>query len=174
MRARRLGSAAHLRVRLGIGLRLLSGNTTPDRALEEGCESQAQGGHFEEAMQLAIRSLRTRVQLRSKGHQDVIESYIQVARLFENMENLTDAITNFEKALVSLKKLKGDEASAHKVQVLTKRVLHLGVRNQTLSMRTMLQTKMLSIPPWRLAVKPLRSSWPTSSSCCTSPPQALI
>jgi len=109
-------------------------------------EVEAQGGHFEEAMQLAIRSLRTRVQLRSKGHQDVIESYIQVARLFENMENLTDAITNFEKALVSLKKLKGDEASAHKVQVLTKRVLHLGVRNQTLSMRTMLQTKMLEHP----------------------------
>ncbi|GMH87462.1 hypothetical protein TL16_g10864 [Triparma laevis f. inornata] len=109
-------------------------------------EVEAQGGKMEDAMQLAIKALRVRVQLRSKGHQDVIESYIQVARIFENMEHIEDAVTNYEKALNSLKKIKGDEKSARMVQLLTRKVLSLEVRNQTLSMKTFLQTKMLDHP----------------------------
>ncbi|GMH80892.1 hypothetical protein TrST_g10829 [Triparma strigata] len=109
-------------------------------------EVEAQGGRMDDAMQLAIKALRVRVQLRSKGHQDVIESYVQVARIFENMEHIEDAIINYEKALNSLKKIKGDEDSARMVQILTRKVLSLEVRNQTLSMKAFLQTKMLDHP----------------------------
>lgn len=109
-------------------------------------EVMAQSGKFDEAMQYASKAIRTRVEFRSKGHPDVIESYVQVARLYENMGNIVEGIRNYEKALASLKKNKGDKDSAKKVQRLSRKVLSLEVRNQPLSMRTMLQTAILKHP----------------------------
>ena len=109
-------------------------------------EVLAQGGRFKEAMQYASKAMRMRIQYQEEEEPDVIECYVQVARLHENLGDGLEAVRNYEKALASLKKNTGDKDSVKKVQRLSRKVLSLEVRNQPLGMRTMLQTVMLKHP----------------------------
>jgi tetratricopeptide (TPR) repeat protein len=103
-------------------------------------EVTAQNGKFEDAMVSAAKALESRLRVRSAGHADVLESYVQVARLYESQGEIEKAVENYERALSSLKKQRGEKEVVVQVQRLSRKVLSLLVRNQPLSMRLMLQS----------------------------------
>ncbi len=109
-------------------------------------EVTATTGKFNEALIYSRNALEARLQMRSAGNPEVLESFVQVAKLHENLNDVKEAVTNYEKALASLKRQRGEVGAATMVQRLSRKVLSLEVRSQPLSMRTMLQTAILQHP----------------------------
>ena len=129
------------------------------------CEVYAQTGDLENAMLSANTALERRMNLKSNGgggvtvegkNAMVIESYQQVARIYELKGDLEQAIEFFEKSLSFIKMNNEGGMSKEKVGVvygLSKKILSLQVVSQPLPMRTMLKQAAENHPSLKVGTK---------------------
>ena len=135
-------------------------------------EVYAQNGEFDSAMESAMNSLKVRLNLKTgasnwtislnEKNEAVIESYEQVASIFELQGNLEESIDYFEKALSLVKKNNEGKVDVGtfvgNIARIAKKILSLEVISQPLPMRNMLKQAADNHPSLRKGTKALEDT----------------